>query len=178
MTSSPDGVPPGRYRVPHPPPVGVHNPARPRSHMRLLIVVNAGGRPHPGHAERGAGPELGPPPGLYDLPDGPAERPPGERPYKPPGQRRCTPVRIQPRIERRTHSHRLHPNAGTVNPPMTRVRPPKGRPPPTYPPGRHCTTDSCTARLSIYNPAGHCHLHSPTQYPRSPKPRPARPSGG
>ena len=123
MTSSPDGVPPGRYRVPHPPPVGVHNPARPRSHMRPLIVVNAGGRPHPGHAERGAGPELGPPPGLYDLPDGPAERPPGERPYKPPGQRRCTPVRIQPRIERRTHSHRLHPNAGTVNPPMTRVPP-------------------------------------------------------
>ena len=55
--------------------------------------------------------------------------------------------------------------------------PPAGHPP-THPPGRHCTTDSCTARLSIYNPADHCHLHSPTQYPRSPKPRPARPSGG
>ena len=62
-----------------------------------------------------------------------------------------------------------HPSAETApgyrEPPMTRVRPPKGRPPPTYPPGRHCATDSCTARLSIYNPADHCRLHSPLRYP-------------
>ena len=44
------------------------------------------------------------------------------------------------------------------------IRPP-GRPPPTYPPGRYCTTDSCMARLSIYNPTDHCGLHSPGRHP-------------
>ena len=63
-----------------------------------------------------------------------------------------------------------HPSAETApgypEPPMTRVRPPKGRPPPKYPPGRRCATDSCTARLSIYNPVDNCRLHSPRLPPK------------
>ena len=58
------------------------------------------------------------------------------------------------------------PAPGYREPPMTRVRPPQGRPPPTYPPGRYCATGNCTARLSIYNPTDHCRLHSPRRYPR------------
>ena len=57
------------------------------------------------------------------------------------------------------------PTTGYREPPMTRARH-QGRPPPTYPPGRYCTTDSCTARLSIYNPTDHCGLHSPRRHPR------------
>ena len=56
------------------------------------------------------------------------------------------------------------PATGYREPPMSRVRP-LGRPPPTYPPGRYCATDSCAARLSIYNPSDHCGLHSPGRHP-------------
>ena len=129
MTSSPDGVPPGRYRVPHPPPVGVHNPARPRSHMRPLIVVNAGAvrtQVTPSEAR--------------DLSSARHQACMTSRTVQPSARRANGPTNPQVRDG-------VHPcgfNRGL-------------NVPPTHPPGRHCTTDSCTARLSIYNPADHCH---------------------
>ena len=52
---------------------------------------------------------------------------------------------------------------------------PRFRAGPTYPPGRHCATDNCTARLSIYNPTDHCHPHAPHRYPRPPIPTQTEP---
>lgn len=39
------------------------------------------------------------------------------------------------------------------------------RPSRTYAPDRVCAADGCDTRLSVYNRASHCWLHTPTKFP-------------